>query len=103
MAAILIVDDDDAVRDVLYDLFSEEHLCHAAGSAERALAFIREQPSDVVLPVISVPGVGGVELFGLLRQSRPGTPVIVAAGTNARTRAEGLMRRWPSSSTPLRP
>ena len=92
MAAILIVDDDDAVRDVLYDLFSEEHLCHAAGSAEQALAFIREQPYDVVLTDISMPGLSGVELLGHLRQSRPGTPVIVVTGINDRTHAEGLMR-----------
>ena len=92
MAAILIVDDDDAVRDVLYDLFSEEHLCHAVGSAEQALAFIREQPYDVVLTDISMPGLSGVELLGHLRQSRPGTPVIVVTGINDRTHAEGLMR-----------
>jgi len=92
MAAILIVDDDDAVRDVLYDLFSEEHLCHAAGSAEQALAFIREQPYDVVLTDISMSGLSGVELLGHLRQSRPGTPVIVVTGINDRTHAEGLMR-----------
>ena len=92
MAAILIVDDDDAVRDVLYDLFNEEHLCHAASSAEQALAFIHEQPYDVVLTDISMPGLSGVELLGHLRQSRPGTPVIVVTGINDRTHAEGLMR-----------
>ena len=92
MAAILIVDDDDAVRDVLYDLFSEEHLCHAAGSAEQALAFIREQPYDVVLTDISMPGLSGVELLGQLRQSQPDTPVIVITGIDDRTHAEGLTR-----------
>ena len=92
MAAILIVDDDDAVRDVLYDLFSEEHLCHAASSAEQALAFIREQPYDVVITDISMPGLSGVELLGHLRQSQPGTPVIVITGIGDRAHAEGLMR-----------
>jgi two-component system, NtrC family, response regulator PilR len=90
MAAILIVDDDDAVRDVLYDLFNEEHLCHAASSAEQALAFIHEQPYDVVLTDISMPGLSGVELLSQLRQSQPDTPVIT--GINDRTHAEGLMR-----------
>ena len=92
MAAILIVDDDDAVRDVLYDLLGEEHLCHSADTAEQALAFLREQPYDVVLTDISMPGLSGVELLGHLRQSRPGTPVIVVTGINDRTHAEGLMR-----------
>lgn len=92
MAAILIVDDDDAVRDVLYDLFADEHLCHAAATAEQALAFIDEQPYDVVLTDISMPGLSGLELLSHLRQTRPGTPVIVISGIGDRTHAEGLMR-----------
>lgn len=92
MAAILIVDDDDSVRDVLYDLFADEHLVHAAATAERALSFIDEQPYDVVLTDISMPGLSGLELLGHLRQTRPGTPVIVISGIGDRTHAEGLMR-----------
>lgn len=92
MAAILIVDDDEAVRDVLYDLFSEEHLCHVAATAEQALTFIDEQPYDVVLTDISMPGLSGLELLGHLRQARPGTPVIVISGIGDRTHAEGLTR-----------
>ena len=92
MAAILIVDDDEAVRDVLYDLFSDEHLCHLAATAEQALAFIDDQPYDVVLTDISMPGLSGLELLGHLRQARPGTPVIVVSGIGDRTHAEGLTR-----------
>jgi DNA-binding NtrC family response regulator len=92
MAAILIVDDDDAVLDVLYDLFAEEHMCHLAGTAEQALAFISEQSYDVVLTDISMPGLSGLELLGHLRQSQPNTPVIVISGIGDRTHAEGLTR-----------
>jgi DNA-binding NtrC family response regulator len=92
MAAILIVDDDESVRDVLYDLFSDEHLCHVAATAEQALAFLDDQRYDVVLTDISMPGLSGLELLGHLRQARPGTPVIVISGIGDRTHAEGLMR-----------
>jgi DNA-binding NtrC family response regulator len=92
MAAILIVDDDDAVRDVLYDLFSEEHMCHAAATAEQALSFLREQTYDAVLTDISMPGLSGLELLGHLRQEQPDTPVIVISGIGDRTHAEGLTR-----------
>ncbi|MDT7807456.1 MAG: two-component system, NtrC family, response regulator HydG [Acidobacteriota bacterium] len=92
MAAILIVDDDDAVRDLLYDLFSEEHMCHAAATAEQALAFLREQSYDAVLTDISMPGLSGLELLGQLRQEQPNTPVIVITGIGDRTHAEGLTR-----------
>lgn len=92
MAAILIVDDDDAVRDVLYDLFSEGHMCHAAATAEQALAFLREQTYDTVLTDISMPGLSGVELLSILRREQPDTPVIVVSGIGDRTHAEGLTR-----------
>jgi DNA-binding NtrC family response regulator len=92
MAAILIVDDDDAVRDVLYDLFSEEHMCHAAATAEQALAFLRDQTYDTVLTDISMPGLSGVELLSILRREQPDTPVIVVSGIGDRTHAEGLTR-----------
>ncbi|HEV2864732.1 MAG TPA: response regulator [Pyrinomonadaceae bacterium] len=92
MAAILIVDDDDAVRDTLYDLFSDDHLCHAASSAEQALSFVHEKPYDVVLTDISMPGLSGVELLGILRQTQPDTPVIIISGIGDQTHAEGLVR-----------
>jgi DNA-binding NtrC family response regulator len=92
MAAILIVDDDDAIRDTLYDLFSGEHLCHAANTAELALAFLQEQTYDVILTDLSMPGLSGLELLGMLRQSQPNTPVIVITGISDRTHAEGLIR-----------
>lgn len=92
MAAILIVDDDDAIRDNLYELFSEDHLCHAANTAEKALSFLREQSYDVVLTDISMPGLSGVELLGAVRQSQPDTPVIIITGISDETHAEGLKR-----------
>ncbi|MCA1633724.1 MAG: response regulator [Acidobacteria bacterium] len=92
MAAILIVDDDNAIRDTLYALFSDDHLCHAANTAEEALAFLREQSYDVVLTDISMPGLSGLELLSTVRQSQPQTPVIVISGISDQTHAEGLKR-----------
>src|SRR5215211_7189933 len=92
MAAILIVDDEDVVRDVLYDLFSEDHMCHAAATAEQALAYLSEQTYDAVLTDISMPGLSGLELLGHLRSEQPDTPVIVVSGIGDREHAEGLTR-----------
>lgn len=92
MAAILIVDDEAVVRDVLYDLFSEDHMCHAADTAEQALAYLGEQTYDVVLTDISMPGLSGVELLSHVRREQPETPVIVVSGIGDREYAEGLTR-----------
>ena len=80
MAAVLIVDDDDDVRDVLYDLFSTEHLCHLAATAEEALKFLEAEPYDVAIVDISLPGMSGLELMGHILQRWPDTPVILVTG-----------------------
>ena len=92
MAAILIVDDDEAVRDTLYDLFSESHMCHVADTAEQAIKWLDQGAYDVVLTDISMPGLSGVELLGHVRQRQPDTPVIVISGITDQEHAKGLLR-----------
>src|SRR4051812_15227851 len=92
MAVLLIVDDDEAIRDSLYDLFEEEHRCHLAETAEQALKWLDTETYDVVLTDISMPGLSGVELLGILRQRQDKTPVIVITGLNDQEHAKGLMR-----------
>jgi len=92
MAALLIVDDEEAIRDTLYDLFSESHLCHVAETADRAIVWLDGESYDVVLTDISMPGMSGVELLGHVRQRQPDTPVIVMSGISDQDHAEGLLR-----------
>jgi DNA-binding NtrC family response regulator len=92
MAAILIVDDDQTIRDTLYDLLSEEHLCHLAESAEQALTWLAKDAYDVVLTDISMPGIGGIELLGHVRQSQPHTSVIIISGISDEGHAQGLLK-----------
>ena len=92
MEALLIVDDDDNIRDTLYDLLSDDYLCHAARTAEEALDFLRQRSYDVVLTDISMPGLSGVELLSLVMQENPHTPVIIISGISDSEYAEGLLR-----------
>ncbi len=92
MAALLIVDDDEVVRDTLSDLFSEQHLCHSAATVENALAFLEVEYYDVVLTDISMPGLSGLELLGIVKQQQPDTPVIIITGISDRAHAEGLIK-----------
>lgn len=90
MAAILVVDDDSTIRDTLYDLLSEDHLCHVAETAERALGWLATEIYDVVLTDISMPGLSGVELLGHVRQIQPQTPVIIISGIQDQGHARGM-------------
>ena len=96
MSSILIVEDDSELRGVLYELFSENYLCHTASSAEQALKRLSETDYRVVLTDISMPGMSGLELLGHLRQSKPGTAVIMISGIRDHEYAEGLLRMGAS-------
>ncbi len=92
MSRLLIVDDDVTIRDTLYELFEKEHSCHLAETAEKALQFLETESYDVVLTDISMPGMGGMELLGHVRQRQPTTPVIVISGISDQEYAQGIIK-----------
>jgi two-component system response regulator PilR (NtrC family) len=92
MASLLVVDDDESVRDLLYDLFADGHRCHTTDSAEKALALIEREFYDLILTDISMPGLSGLELLGLVRQRYPETPIIIISGIADQEHARGLIK-----------
>jgi DNA-binding NtrC family response regulator len=80
MATILIVDDDNLIRDTLHELLSASHECHTADRAEQALAYLDIETYDAVLTDISMPGLSGRELLGYIAAKHSATPVIVISG-----------------------
>jgi DNA-binding NtrC family response regulator len=92
MARVLVVDDDDTIRDTLYELLSEQYVCQTAETAEKAFARLEVDSYDVVLTDISMPGLSGLELLGHIRQRFADTPVIIISGIGDREHAQGLIR-----------
>jgi DNA-binding NtrC family response regulator len=92
MPKILIVDDDDAIRDTLYELLSEQYVCQTAETAEKAVARLEADIYDVVLTDISMPGLSGLELLGHIRQKFSDTPVIIISGIGDQEHAQGLIK-----------
>jgi len=91
MADILVVDDDDVIRDTLCELLSAEYSCQTAETAEEALAKLEAQSFDVVLTDISMPGLSGMELLNRVLQLYPGTPVIMISGLSDQDQAQSLI------------
>ena len=77
MSSILIVEDDVTLRELLFELFSETYHCSTAGTAEQALCLLDSKRFDLVLTDISMPGMSGLELLGIVRQRWPETTVII--------------------------
>jgi two-component system response regulator PilR (NtrC family) len=93
MADILVVDDDEVIRDTLCELLSGEYACQTADTAEAALTKLEARPFDVVLTDISMPGLNGMELLNRVLQSYPGTPVIIISGMTDEEQAQRLIER----------
>ena len=93
MSEILVVDDDDIIRETLCELFAQDHTCHSADTAEAALAKLEAQSFDVVLTDVSMPGLSGLDLLNRVVQHYPGTPVIIVSGLSDQEHAQSLIGR----------
>ncbi|MDW8107555.1 MAG: response regulator [Armatimonadota bacterium] len=79
--SVLIVDDDDLVRETLrFVLEDGGYLVHAAPSGAEALRILERKRVDVVLSDIFMPGMNGFDLLQQIRERAPGIPVILITG-----------------------
>jgi DNA-binding NtrC family response regulator len=90
MASLLLVDDDETLLEVLFELFSQEHECSTAETAEAAFEVLGSREYDLVVTDISMPGMSGEALLGFIKTNRPGTPVIFISGSKDRELAQRL-------------
>ena len=93
MARILIVDDDEVIRDTLCELLSQDYSCEMAETAEAALAKLEAESFDVVLTDVSMPGLSGMELLSRVLRLYPGTPVIMISGLSDEEQAQSLIEQ----------
>jgi DNA-binding NtrC family response regulator len=91
MLPILLVDDDDAVRGILFDLLSSEYECHTASTAEQAAQYLEVEQYGAVLTDIAMPGLNGVDLLRRVQQRSPSTPVILISGKGSEEDGEKLI------------
>ena len=91
MATLLIVDDDNNIRETLNDLLSESHQCHTADRAEQALAYLEFESYDVVLTDMAMPGLSGDQILKRVQMQHPDTPVIVISGNSDEDTARNLL------------
>lgn len=81
MARILVVDDEDGIRDVLGDILSDEgHEVRTAADGQEALDVLENTRIELVFLDVWLPGLGGLELLEKIRTSRPDIAVIMISG-----------------------
>ena len=81
MAKILVVDDEEPVRQLLCEIL-EDAGCEAvqASCGREALAFFDSDRFDAVLTDIGMPGMSGWELASMLRERDPEIPLAIITG-----------------------
>jgi|CXWL01.1.fsa_nt_gi DNA-binding NtrC family response regulator len=79
---VLIVDDDPGVLLMLERCLTDAGcVVRRAATAESGIALARNEPMDVILTDLCLPGMNGFDAIGALRGER-GTPVLVMTGHN---------------------
>jgi len=77
---LLIIDDEEQIRQLLLDLFCGSHDCAEATSAEEALNALSEQTFDLVLSDIDMGRMSGLDLVPRIHALAPDTVVLMISG-----------------------
>ena len=76
--SLLIVDDEDATRNLCRDVAADAGLdVYGAATTEEAVRILDQYPVDIVVTDLQVPQTGGLELLKRIRSNNPEIAVIV--------------------------
>jgi two-component system, NtrC family, response regulator PilR len=78
MSKLLIVDDEQGMRQLLSIVFGREgHSVRVAENGRRALDLLREEAADLVVSDVKMPDMGGIELLREARELLPEVAVVM--------------------------
>jgi len=81
MKTILVVDDEQSIRESLEGILQDEgYRCLFAENGEIALSLVKEESIDLVLLDIWMPGMDGLEALQLIKTQRPELTIIMMSG-----------------------
>lgn len=81
MARILLIDDDDGVREMLRSMIEQlGHTAVDARNGEEGLGLIRPVAPDLVITDLVMPGMNGIEVVQRLREQQPDLKIIAMSG-----------------------
>jgi len=89
---LLIVDDEEKVRNLFALCLSERYSCETAANAQEALEWLQRAPFALVITDIQMPGIGGVELLRKVNELYRDTAVIIVSGVDRTQRVIDAVR-----------
>ncbi len=81
MQSILVIDDEQGIREVLSDILVDEgYRVLSAADGYQGLEMLKTEPVDLVFLDIWLPGIGGIEVLQKIKDEFPGIEVVVISG-----------------------
>jgi CheY-like chemotaxis protein len=81
MAHILIIDDDDQFRTMLRQLIERNrHEVKEASGGKEGIKLYREDPTDLIITDLIMPGKDGIETIQELKKEFPDVKIIAVSG-----------------------
>ena len=79
MANLLIVDDEQGMRQLLSHVFGRAggHVVRTAENGRLALELLRAEPADLIITDVKMPDMGGIELLRAARELLPDVSVVM--------------------------
>ena len=77
---VLIIDDEEQIRNLLIDVLGTSYQCSDAGSAEEALSALAKTTFDLIISDIDMGGMSGLELVPRVHSLSPDTVVVMVSG-----------------------
>jgi len=78
---VLVVDDEEGIRESLSGIFEDEgYNVLASSSGEEALRILKEQNPELILLDVWLPGIDGVQTLKDIKNMKPDLPVIMISG-----------------------
>jgi len=94
MARILVIDDDDELRETIRRILEARgHVIEQAGDGTEGLARLAQRAPDLVITDVFMPGRDGIETLIHLRKAFPKLKVIVMSGGDS----TGLLNLLPDA------
>lgn len=90
---ILVVDDEEAVREVFRDIFVQDgHIVLTASSGKEALGMVGDERIDLLFTDLSMPEMSGWEVARQVRKACPNTTIVLTSGWGKDFNQEQLAR-----------
>ncbi len=99
---ILVVDDEELIRELLADALSGEFNILSASDGEEALSLYEQHQNEVVLVItdLIMPKMRGDELAEKLRELRQTLPIIFISGYEREIETDGLLAKGRAAFLP---